>query len=152
MCLNVTTKINNFYLSKSEILYKMYNFLAKLFHACLCAKSSHFSCVCLRPYGLELSRLLCPGDSLGKSAGVGCHFLLSGIFLTKGSNPLFLNLLHCWQASSLPLVPPSLWWVFVDFSRFSVVEVNGGYSLLQCVDFSLQLLVAEHRPYKCGLQ
>ena len=25
----------------------MYNFLAKLFHACLCAKSSHFSPVCL---------------------------------------------------------------------------------------------------------
>ena len=25
----------------------MYNFLAKLFHACVCAKSSHFSPVCL---------------------------------------------------------------------------------------------------------
>ena len=28
----------------------------------------------------------------GKSTGVGCHFLLQGIFLTQGSNP---GLLHC---------------------------------------------------------
>ena len=31
---------------------------------------------------------------LGKSTGVGCHFLLQGIFLTQGSNP---GLLHCRQ-------------------------------------------------------
>ena len=36
---------------------------------------------------------------------MGCHFLLQGIFLTQGSNPGLLNLLH-WQAGSLPLVPP----------------------------------------------
>ena len=35
----------------------------------------------------------------GKNIGVGCHFLLYGIFLTQGSN---LRLLH-WQADSLPL-------------------------------------------------
>ena len=29
----------------------------------------------------------CPWDSPGKNAGVGFHFLLQGIFLTKGSNP-----------------------------------------------------------------
>ena len=28
-----------------------------------------------------------PWDSPGKSTGVGCHFLLQGIFLTHGSNP-----------------------------------------------------------------
>ena len=39
------------------------------------------------------SRLLCPWDSPGKS-GVGCHFLLKGIFLTQGSNP---GLPHCRQ-------------------------------------------------------
>ena len=31
-------------------------------------------------------------DSPGKNIGVGCHFLLQGIFLTQGSNP---SLLHC---------------------------------------------------------
>ena len=30
----------------------------------------------------------------GKNTGVGCHFLLQGIFLTQGSNP---GLLHCRQ-------------------------------------------------------
>ena len=33
---------------------------------------------------------------------VGSHFLLQGIFLTQGSNPLLLCLLH-WQGGSLPL-------------------------------------------------
>ena len=33
------------------------------------------------------------------NTGVGCHFLLRGIFLTQGSNP---GLLH-WQVNSLPL-------------------------------------------------
>ena len=28
-----------------------------------------------------------PWDFLGKSMGVGCHFLLQGIFPTQGSNP-----------------------------------------------------------------
>ena len=34
--------------------------------------------------------------------GVGCHFLLQGIFLTQGSNPHLLCLLH-WQEDSLLL-------------------------------------------------
>ena len=34
------------------------------------------------------------GDSPGKNTGVGCHFLLQGIFLTQGSNP---GLPHCMQ-------------------------------------------------------
>ena len=44
-------------------------------------------------------------DSPGKNAGVGCHALLQGIFLTQGSNPYLLHLPH-WQAGSLPLAPP----------------------------------------------
>ena len=30
-----------------------------------------------------------------KNTGAGCHFLLQGIFLTQGSNPCLLPLLHC---------------------------------------------------------
>ena len=41
----------------------------------------------------------CLWDFPGKNTGVGCHFLLHGIFLTQGSN---LCLLH-WQVGSLPL-------------------------------------------------
>ena len=29
------------------------------------------------------ARLLCPWDSPGKNTGVGCHFLLQGIFLIR---------------------------------------------------------------------
>ena len=41
-------------------------------------------------------------DSPGKNTGVGCHFLLQGIFLTQGLNPCLLHLLH-WQENSSPL-------------------------------------------------
>ena len=46
-------------------------------------------------------RLLCPclWDFPGKNTGVGCHFLLQGIFLTQELNPRLLF----WQADSLPL-------------------------------------------------
>ena len=48
----------------------------------------------LRLDGLCPMRSLHPWDSPGKNTGVGCHFLLQGIFLTQGSN---LGLLHCKQ-------------------------------------------------------
>ena len=34
----------------------------------------------VRPHGLWPARLLCPWDPPGKNTGVGCHFLLQGIF------------------------------------------------------------------------
>ena len=45
---------------------------------------------------MEPTRLLCPWNFPGKNTGVGCHFLLVGIFLTQGSNPYLLCLLN-WQ-------------------------------------------------------
>ena len=48
----------------------------------------------LRSHGLQPTRLLCPWDFPGKDTGVGCHFLLQGIFPTQGSN---LGLLPCRQ-------------------------------------------------------
>ena len=38
----------------------------------------------LRPFGLQPAKLLCPWDSPGKNTGMGCHFLLQGIFLNQG--------------------------------------------------------------------
>ena len=67
-----------------------------------------FACVCLvtqvlsnslRPHGLWPTRLLCPWDFPSKNTGIGCHFLLQGIFPTQVSK---LRLLH-WQSNSLPL-------------------------------------------------
>ena len=40
----------------------------------------------LWPHEPYLTRLLCPWDFPGKNTGVGCHFLLQGIFLTQGLN------------------------------------------------------------------
>ena len=54
---------------------------------------------CLRPYGLQPARLLCPWNLPGRNTGAGCCFRLQRIFLSQGSNP---RLLH-WQADSLPL-------------------------------------------------
>ena len=48
----------------------------------------------LQLHGLQTSRLLCPWDSPGKNSGVGCHFLLQGIFPIQELNP---GLLHCRQ-------------------------------------------------------
>ena len=46
-----------------------------------------------------VARLLRPWDFPGKNTGMGCHFLLQGIFLTQGLIP---GLLH-WQVNSLIL-------------------------------------------------
>ena len=54
-------------------------------HLCLCACSDLSDSS--RPHGLQPPRLLCPWEFSGKNTGVGCHFLLQGISLTKGSNP-----------------------------------------------------------------
>ena len=49
---------------------------------CVNAQLSDF----LSPYELQPARLPCPQDFPGKNNGVGCHFLLHGIFSTHGSN------------------------------------------------------------------
>ena len=54
------------------------------------------------PMDCKPARLLCPQDSPGKNTAVGSHALLQEIFLTQGSNPHFLYLLHK-QTASFPL-------------------------------------------------
>ena len=56
----------------------------------------------LRPHGLQPARLLCPWYFPGNNTGVGCHFLLQGVFPTQGLNP---GLPHCRQMF-LPSEPP----------------------------------------------
>ena len=48
----------------------------------------------LSPAQLFGTKLLCPWEFPSKDTGVGCHFLLQGLFPTQGSNPGFL---HCRQ-------------------------------------------------------
>ena len=94
--------------SESLSKFKGYDTVLRSIFSKLCFTSFHavvqsLSCVPLFATPTDY-RPLCPQDSPGKSTGVSCHFLLQGIFLTQGSNPCLLCLLH-WQVGSLPLVP-----------------------------------------------
>ena len=56
-------------------------------------------CLTLATPWIVAGRPLCPWDFLGKNTGVGCHFLLQGIFMTQGLNLCLLR----WQEDSLPV-------------------------------------------------
>ena len=75
------------------------------FPVCACMHANLLQSCLFQSYGLQSARLLCPWDSSGMNTGVGCHALLQGIFLTQGSNPCVLRLLH-WHMGSSPLMPP----------------------------------------------
>ena len=66
-------------------------------------ESEVLSCVQLfvTLWTVACTRLLCPWDFLGKNSGVGCHFLLQGIFPTQGMNPFPVL-----TADSIPSEPP----------------------------------------------
>ena len=67
-------------------------------------------------------RLLCPWDSPGKNIGVGCHFLLQGIFLTWGG----WTLVSCIAADSL-LSKPSCTPFYQEASWFSGENFEAGH-------------------------
>ena len=96
---------------------------------CVCARTLLLSHVWLLAIPQTAAcQLLCPWDSPGKNTGVGCHFLLQGLFSTQGSNPSLLCLLH-WQADSLPprhlrSPLPSVKFLKYIFNTVSLVEIN----------------------------
>ena len=55
----------------------------------------------LQPHGLQPLGSFVNGISQERNSGVGCHFLLQGIFLTQGMNRSLLHLPH-WKVDSLP--------------------------------------------------
>ena len=72
----------------------------------------------VRPQRLKPTRLPCPRDFPGKNTGVGCHFLLQGIFPIQRLNPI----LHMLCSTSRfftaePLGKPTLGFCSVQFSR-----------------------------------
>ena len=74
----------NFWLLNSSIC------LSILVLSCVQFFATPWTVVCQAPpsMGFPIARIS------GKNTGVGCHFLLQGIFPTQGSNP---GLLHCRQ-------------------------------------------------------
>ena len=66
-----------------------------LLQCCACAQVLSCSAVSdSATQWTEPTRLLSAWDFPGKNTGVGCHFVLQGLFLTQGSNPHLLCLLH----------------------------------------------------------
>ena len=59
------------------------------------------------PWIVASTKLLGPWDFQGKSTGVGCHFLIQGIFPTQGSNP---GLSHCRQTVYRLSHQKASWW------------------------------------------
>ena len=103
----------------------------------------------LQSHGLQPTRLLCPWDFSGKDTGVVCHFLLQGIFPTKGLNP---GLLHCrqilYQLSSQgsPLRP----WDMTIFPTVQQVPYIGTFRLQTFKDVNMHLHV-QSRYFTSGL-
>ena len=101
----------------------------RLFTFSMVACSVTKSCLTRRLHGLYPARLLCPWNSRGRNTGVGCHFLLQGIFPTQGSNPGFLP----WQADSLPLSHlRSLWLSYCIWKLFPISPSKLRHAQLNC--------------------
>ena len=60
------------------------------------------------------------GDSVGQNTGVGCHFLLQGVFSTRGSNPRFSTHVEP-QTHPWPPEPGAVCsgnWVFIELKKY----------------------------------
>ena len=96
---NLTRVCKSSHLSTSSNAYYCHNF-------CVCVCSVIESCPTLcNPMDYSPPDSSVHGIFPGKNTGVGCHFLLQGIFQTQGSNLHLLCLLQ-WQSDSLPLASP----------------------------------------------
>ena len=83
---------------------------------CVCSVAQSRLILC-NPMDCSPPGSSCLWNLLGKNTGVGCHFLLQGVFSTQGLNLCLLN----WQADSLPLALPreALCDVIVNLNHYS---------------------------------
>ena len=99
------------------------------------------------------ARLLCPWDFPGKNTGVGCYFLLQGIFLTRGLN---LGLPHCRQTlfrlihQERPISQSLLEFMSVDSVRLSNQPSSAASSLFCCPCSVTKLCPTLCYPVDCG--
>ena len=108
-------------------LFKLFNSIfnmIELAELCVCV------CVCVHAHAFSHVRLfaapltvahqtLLSMDFPGKNTGVGCCFLLQGIFPTQGSNPGVLNCRWILYSLSYQGSPRILEWVAYPFSSRS---------------------------------
>ena len=80
----------------------------------------------LQSHGLIPARFLCPLNSPGKTTGVGCHFLLQGIFPTPGTELVSPALAGSFFTAKLPGKPhyvlmPLLFWI-VCYMQLNLIQ------------------------------
>ena len=76
-------------------------------YVCCCLISNSCSTL-LQPHGLQPTRLLCQWDFSSKNTGVGCHFLLQGIFPTPDQTQVSCigrQILYHWVTSKVTYRP-----------------------------------------------
>ena len=95
---------------------------AHVMEYCACYFVAKLYVILLRPQGLQLTRILCPWDFLGKNTGVCCHLLLQDIFVTQRLNPWLLH----WQADFLPLTHQGS-----PVEYYAAIKMNKTVSLLE---------------------
>ena len=88
----------------------------------------------LQAHGLQPATLLCPWNSPGKNTGMGCHFLLQGIFPTQGLNP---GLLCCRQI----LLPLSHQRSLYQYNCLTITPIKRG---IKCL-FITEAIPVRHR-------
>ena len=93
-------------------------------------QSESLTCVCVFPTlrnpmdSLQPGRLFWPWKFPSKNTGVGCHFLLLGIFPTHASNPHILRPLH-WQAESVISIHTStLFFILFPYRSLQSLEYS----------------------------
>ena len=115
---------------------------------CLLAQQFQPCLTFYNPMGCNPPRLLCPWDSPGKNAGVGCHFLLQRIFLAMASNPCLLHLLN-WQAGSLTLASPGKPSVIIIYTYTHCFLLKQIFNIIQKPFLILKMIL---RSTKCILK
>ena len=95
-------------------------------------------------------------DSLGKNTGVGCHFLLQGIFPTQGSN---LDLLHCRQTlyclshQGSPSANLIFFWTYemvISEKCLNPVLVSSSRLLVEDNHYTACVPSVKHHPPECS--
>ena len=86
----------------------------------------------------------------GKDTGVGCHFLLQGIFPTQGLNPGFLHCRQILYGLSYKGSPYSFKYVFIAFFNVcSFLSEHLLYMGLLSVQLAIGLLCTRHSSRLC---
>ena len=98
----------------------------------------------LQLHRLQRLRLLCPWDFPGKNTGVGCHFLLHGIFLNQGSSLYFQH----WQADSFPLNQSTIPIYNLPQSPIKKILLNCFIFAVKCKQIASHFKKSYHRNIK----